>query len=504
MKRKLEFPVKDENFTTIISNVGRFKKQHSITIVTPMFGGGTEAGAVDEANPIRSSSVRGNLRFWWRATRGASFESTAELLNREIEIFGDTSNPSPIKIWVEASEDASKFHDAKVPRINPKNNQTNYVLNSSLNRYALFPFDDNKPKTRYCNDLKFNLFIEMPSGMEQLYEKELKPALWAWINFGGVGARTRRGCGSLHCDDFSPGAKTYEKLFPLESVTKVDLLRWYKKSIEIYELKLPTVDAASSTEWPVLCDSIKINRAQITVTSAWNEAVEVYRKFRRTPNPPMNRNMSEAHPKRSFWPEADSIRKLTNMSDPDHVNSQTIQDSKGVFPRAQLGLPIQFQFANRRKQTFNPKDPNKGIDPYKTTLLPKVKDKVKERLASPLILKGLAISVQSGKEFLIKGCSIIAILKQPEIEKLTLTLIKDNKIRGNELSWWKQVSDELEKVTIYKDEIYPTLNYFEKFENRNPMRIGVSSNWKDGVGNIPKTQSAILAFLHSKEVAQWE
>jgi len=35
----------------------------NICVVTPLFGGGAEAGEVDPAQPVRGGSVRGHLRF---------------------------------------------------------------------------------------------------------------------------------------------------------------------------------------------------------------------------------------------------------------------------------------------------------------------------------------------------------------------------------------------------------------------------------------------------------
>jgi hypothetical protein len=38
-----------------------------VEIVTPILGGATHARAVDEVDIIRAATVRGHLRFWWRA-----------------------------------------------------------------------------------------------------------------------------------------------------------------------------------------------------------------------------------------------------------------------------------------------------------------------------------------------------------------------------------------------------------------------------------------------------
>lgn len=48
----------------------------TVQLVTPMFGGGVVAREVDESHPIRETSIRGQLQFWWRATAGAKYDNS--------------------------------------------------------------------------------------------------------------------------------------------------------------------------------------------------------------------------------------------------------------------------------------------------------------------------------------------------------------------------------------------------------------------------------------------
>jgi CRISPR-associated protein Cmr1 len=50
-------------------------------LITPLYGGGVEAGKPDLTKPINEKTVRGHLRFWWRATRGAD-EHVTKLLEK--------------------------------------------------------------------------------------------------------------------------------------------------------------------------------------------------------------------------------------------------------------------------------------------------------------------------------------------------------------------------------------------------------------------------------------
>lgn len=59
------------------------------TLITPFVGGGTESYKNDQHTLVRVSSIRGVLRFWWRATRGGLSRGDARHLRRlEARIWG--------------------------------------------------------------------------------------------------------------------------------------------------------------------------------------------------------------------------------------------------------------------------------------------------------------------------------------------------------------------------------------------------------------------------------
>lgn len=92
-------PVSDEELKKLAERRPEEEKTYSIKLITPMYGGGVVAGVNEQDRPVRVPSVRGNLRFWWRATRGTAFPSLEELKRREAEIWGSTERASPT--WVE-------------------------------------------------------------------------------------------------------------------------------------------------------------------------------------------------------------------------------------------------------------------------------------------------------------------------------------------------------------------------------------------------------------------
>jgi len=79
---------------------GRGTSEYRISLVSPLFGGGVEAGMPDESMPIRGTSIRGQLQFWWRATRGASHATHEDLFARHSDVWGNTDKASPVEIDV--------------------------------------------------------------------------------------------------------------------------------------------------------------------------------------------------------------------------------------------------------------------------------------------------------------------------------------------------------------------------------------------------------------------
>ncbi|MFP7295262.1 type III-B CRISPR module RAMP protein Cmr1 [Bacillus safensis] len=394
-----------------------FKEPLTIHLVTPMFGGGPQSNSIDQDRPIRESAIRGHLRFWWRATRGAACKNANELSKREAEIFGHTEQASQIQVVTHYEKDEVK-RNSKVFFKKKNHPFPRYVLSNM------------KDKTPYLMKAQFSLNIRLSKKTTQyeLIKKEVEAALWAWINFGGLGSRTRRGCGSLYCKQFSP----YNKR------TKSQLEKWFEQKLLEYDIQLP----ASSREWPTLSREFKVQAFPSSMISSWQSVIQTYETFRRRSNPDKKRG-------RSCWPEADTIRLLTGKDKSGHHIPYPKEKpfKYQAFPRAQFGLPIQFRFA--------PKDSGKDPDPV--TLLPKGKD----RLASPLILKPLAINQK-------ESVGMVMVLQQPKIE--ALSLLGDGKPLPD-------VTDE--------QSIYPTATY-----SNNPLQ--------DESGRTHS--SAIQAFLHSKEV----
>lgn len=336
------------------------QKTYEIEVVTPMFGGGVDAGNNDESKLIRETSIRGSLRFWYRATVGAKFQTPAELFQEESKIFGTTDAPSKLGV--------------RVSRIQAKAPESYGNLNPGIGAplgYALFPFAQNGDSPeRSGRRVTFKLTLSYPKECEET----INVALWAWFNFGGIGARTRRGCGALYCKEFAPRRNENRVVWTQEFASAA-----LNGATNIVR-KWPTL--GSVFRRPDVCDPQK----------AWTEGVADYRHYRQGLDFARNRGQNGSRPGRSFWPEPDALRKITRQNAPQHA---PYPERPIAFPRAELGAPIVFHFKDRT----DPKDVNLQPVGY-------------ERAGSPIIVKPLVFDDKT-------AAPCVVFLNEPRVEKVS-------------------------------------------------------------------------------------
>jgi CRISPR-associated protein Cmr1 len=325
---------------------------------------------------IRGATVRGLLRFWWRALNGHNCKSSNELYARES------------KLWGRAAEDgggrsAVELRVAVEPQ--PGKPDSSDIRLSAPGSYALWPAraetrSNLPPAPRRLPGTKFLLSLAAPAADI----KEVENAVRAWLLFGGYGSRTRRGLGSIRVIDapkaWLPNVATRQEF---ERVFGRDILAACGRS-------------ANDVPWCAGA-ALHVGRSQKGAETAWTTALEWLKEFRQgTSGGPGGRarepGTGKPQPQRpsiSNWPEADKIRSLegkTNAHAPRH-------NSTPAWPRAGFGLPIigRFQSEARdgsrldepgsfelRWQGPNPNEPGKIVE--------------HERLASPLIVKAMPLA----------------------------------------------------------------------------------------------------------------
>ena len=173
-----------------------------IEILTPMFLGG-----VDGKTPeLRTQSIKGLLRFWWRAYKYGQIQEASNTIERlkalkkmEAEVFGSSDNggnkssfaisvfPKKINESVRPLPDSS-VHIVPVPR---------KTFSINILKYLCYGTYDNSGKFirgYFLPNQRFNLIIRVDN---KDYEEDILVAVYLLCKFGGAGSRSRNGFGSL-------------------------------------------------------------------------------------------------------------------------------------------------------------------------------------------------------------------------------------------------------------------------------------------------------------------
>jgi CRISPR-associated protein Cmr1 len=199
-------------------------------------------------------------------------------------------------------------------------------------------------------------------------QADVEAALWGWANFGGIGSRTRRGCGALFCPAFAP-------------VNSSETTGWVQQRLFSYlEIESEKYDS-DLRPWASIAYPPMVDRGHSgSPVEAWKGVIRLLASYRQLP--PVGRRGTPNQPRtysRSNWPEADSLRAITGDGIPEHMDSITTTQA---FPRAELGLPYIIKF---RSRTGDGRDSVNDC-----SVLPLDSS----RVASPLILRPLAFGPQ--------------------------------------------------------------------------------------------------------------
>ncbi|HEY2738249.1 MAG TPA: type III-B CRISPR module RAMP protein Cmr1, partial [Thermoanaerobaculia bacterium] len=171
--------------------------------LTWVFGGGVTVRDhekhADAVTPIRGASVRGQLRFWWRACNPSGCTTIEELRKREGEIWGTTSTASQVEIVVSTQPSLPK-----PLAVYEYTDRGRLAIRKGMETiaYGAFPLQpaSNLQKTKTAPGVLYDygsstfvLRFRFAQGLGE----DVEAALWAWETFGGLGGRTRRGFGAV-------------------------------------------------------------------------------------------------------------------------------------------------------------------------------------------------------------------------------------------------------------------------------------------------------------------
>lgn len=146
------------------------KLEFECEVITPMF----LSGANQNECELRPASIKGALRFWWRAICGINYGDLEELKKAESDLFGSTEKKSKLKIQILQNLQFNKDNDKYKPL--PHKEKPNFSFPCFL------PGNNNFKISLICYENKRIIF-------ENLF------ILLSFV--GGLGRRARRGFGSF-------------------------------------------------------------------------------------------------------------------------------------------------------------------------------------------------------------------------------------------------------------------------------------------------------------------
>lgn len=344
------------------------RKWESMTckLVTPMYGGGVESAVPDIQFPIRVAAIRGQLRFWWRILAEYKWK-LSNIQKQEFALWGGIADGE------DAGQSSLVFLRVRNVKFDDKDKWTEDTATALYTEfetgqlgYALFPARPERRKQPSIKLLRpeFSWHLEWyldKNAQKYHFEKNPETQKWEkvdfkkdlyqndfnqvaetlrwWANFGGLGARTRRGCGAFEVIDSS-----------------------------IDKIKDPlTADDVKSAG----CQLAQTN-SQTDALKAWEVAVKHLRDFRQEKGigrnyPSKTAQIANKPAGRSRWSEPDAIRRITRQYPAQH---KPIHPAGNQFPRGLFGMPIIFHFVG-------------GGEPKDTSLQPVGK----ERMSSPIIVR---------------------------------------------------------------------------------------------------------------------
>lgn len=170
-------------------------------VITPMF----LAGADGQTPELRAPSIKGAMRFWWRALNGELVKEGkdnemwdhSDLSAKESKIFGNTNHKSSFSIktsWEYKVEKQLPLPDSGIP-VGRYDNDIFKFMTYGLWDHKNSPKNSPPKKRKYFEpESRFTLKILI---RDTIHKEDILKSLYALVQFGGIGAKARNGFGSF-------------------------------------------------------------------------------------------------------------------------------------------------------------------------------------------------------------------------------------------------------------------------------------------------------------------
>jgi len=181
--------------------ISRFKgmeqKEFEVEVVTPLFLGGSDPKKAE----LRVPSIKGALRFWWRALYGS--DDLQDMKKREGEIFGSTDKKASFDLRLQMISSCeprlSNLPRGKEFRV--KSSKGNFTIGIiDYLAFGLRDFHTGYSKGHIPDKNKFKIICLIKN---KNFLQEIENAFRMLVYYGGIGAKSRNGFGSLYVKDLN-------------------------------------------------------------------------------------------------------------------------------------------------------------------------------------------------------------------------------------------------------------------------------------------------------------
>lgn len=203
-----------------------------IETITPMFLSGADQSKAE----LRAASIKGLLRFWWRALQAES--NIDELREKESQIFGSSDEEkgggSSFSLRITRDGDLQPVTKSfpnkdNIHKITVTSKTRNKTFPINILEYLAYgPFDPKAKKVRpyFDTTIKFNVIFLFRNDH---FVNDVLKAMYVFFLFGGIGSRSRNGFGGFlvinNKDVFAPISSEFSVSEPYSAANLQNLVK---------------------------------------------------------------------------------------------------------------------------------------------------------------------------------------------------------------------------------------------------------------------------------------
>lgn len=301
--------------------------------VTPLFLAGADPRGAPE---LRAASVRGALRFWLRALLGGVMgdKNLDALRQAEATVFGSTDSASPVVVRV---HHPNVLRTVSFSQLTEWDNRTRHYGKKPGIAYLFFAARGTRTEPeRHAIQAGTSFNIELllrPGAKTDHAFEQAYAALWLLTHLGGIGARSRRGAGSLQVTKIIEATDSLSGFPPLEvqSDTPKGLQQELQQGLkQLREILMRIMGTSASITPPSTFDVLHPDACKIWVVEkafgSWKDALDSI---------------------------GQQMQRFRNRRPPDYQNvKNAVQGQPLTQPvqRSAFGLPIVFFFRSLYNQ----------------------------------------------------------------------------------------------------------------------------------------------------------